>query len=413
MSIVPVFLVVLFIAWRTVHCFKICCGKRVGFTKTSAKMNATRILASVVFVMYPGLSVKCFRVFNCMEINGKTYLMADLVVSCDDESYERLWWVALSSILIYVLGVPFTGFLALYRWKSWLVLEADMSDEMHDAMMTHPELRERHHRIVQEFGTLFISYRPVKWWYEMSEMLRKAMMTGMLTALPGGIFRNAVSVVVCVFWLGWCASHHPFRLRTDYYLQLLLLFMLFASFYANLLISGAAFKRAHEQELVGEVLITGNTTALVYGGIVMICMAPSVRRFVERTSRPFRKALDDAITVLDEDGDGDVSIFEVMTASSAKRNKAIREVMHGASETLQNVEHAIEGATGIDVNGDGAIGEAGVNEREKKSRKKGKKKEEEEEEERKDEGEEHKVSVTEVEAAGEIGEEDGVGEMWM
>ena len=266
MSIVPMFLIVLVLSWRTVHLFKICCKKKVKFTKTSAKMNATRILTGVIFVMYPGLSVKCFRVFNCIEINGSSYLMADLSVSCDDASYKQLHLVAVASITVYVLGVPFVGGLVLSRWKTWLVAEEDMSDDMHSAMMKHPELRETHHRLVQQFGSLFLSYRPAVWWYEFLEMLRKAMMTGMLTALPRGIFRNAVAVVVCVLYLGICASNHPYRLKTDYYLQLSLLFMLFATFYSNLLISGQAFKRKHEKEFLGDVLIAGNCFVMIGGG---------------------------------------------------------------------------------------------------------------------------------------------------
>merc|ERR1712216_127135 len=145
MSIVPIFIIVLLLARQTVVMFKTCCGDRVKFTKTSAKMNATRILAGVIFVMYPGLSVKCFRVFNCMEINGRSYLMADLVVSCDEDTYLRLNKVAYGAIIVYVMGIPLCGAIALSKWRAWFVVEDEMSDEMHEAMIAHPELREQHH----------------------------------------------------------------------------------------------------------------------------------------------------------------------------------------------------------------------------------------------------------------------------
>ncbi len=251
-------------------------------------------------------------------------------------------------------------------------------------MLAHADLREQHHRLTQQFGSLFLSHRHKVWWYEFVEMLRKAMMTGMLAALPEGIFRNAVSVVVCVFFLSVCASSHPFKLKSDYFLQLSLLFMLFAKFYANLLISGDAFKQKHEMDALGDVLIQGTVAVLLYGAITLFCMAPAVR-----------KAIDDAIAVLDEDGDGDVSIFEMMTASKEKRREAMQDLMSGAAKAAGNFEelatsgHIIhssddEEGSGVDNGGVNNEDEETKKTEEKKSKKKKKDKKKKDKKSKKD-----------------------------
>jgi hypothetical protein len=107
---------------------------------------------------------------------------------------------------------------------------------------------------------------------------------------------------------------------------------------------------------LGEILITGNAVVLTMGGIILFCMVPKVRRAVATAIKPFQKAMHDAIEVLDEDGDGDVSIFELLSASKEKRKTAMHDLMHGISETAQNFEdlalHQNEGDGGTNPAGE-------------------------------------------------------------
>ena len=56
--------------------------------------------------------------------------------------------------------------------------------------------------------------------------------------------------------------------------------MIFVTFYANLLISGKAFKRKHEQEMVGNVLIQGNVAVFALAGILVFFGLPPVKNVV-------------------------------------------------------------------------------------------------------------------------------------
>jgi hypothetical protein len=90
------------------------------------------------------------------------------------------------------------------------------------------------------------------------------------------------------------------------------------------------------------MLIAGNILVFTYAIILLFCMLPPVRKAVEIATRPFRRALDDAIAVLDDDGDGDVSVFEMLTASKEKRKQAMSSIMAGAKATLNNFEELAE-----------------------------------------------------------------------
>ena len=71
--------------------------------------------------------------------------------------------------------------------------------------------------------------------------------------------------------------------------------------------------------------------------------------------QPFRKAIDEAISVLDEDGDGDVSLFEIMTSNSAQRAAALHTLEHGLSETAHNLgELIVDGAVDETEGGHGS-----------------------------------------------------------
>ncbi len=61
------------------------------------------------------------------------------------------------------------------------------------------------------------------WWFEFVEQLRKAMMTGMLAALPSGPRQcTAGSAVTVAFLLVTCLTA-PFRFSSDFMLQVGLL----------------------------------------------------------------------------------------------------------------------------------------------------------------------------------------------
>ncbi len=48
-----------------------------------------RVVSMVLFLAYPSVSVKIFRLFNCVRVEGRYYLVADMRQAC----YDRKWCV--------------------------------------------------------------------------------------------------------------------------------------------------------------------------------------------------------------------------------------------------------------------------------------------------------------------------------
>ena len=75
---------------------------------------------SFVFLIFPGLVVKIFRLFDCTDILGTKYLTADLSVTC--YAGEHLYYSIFGYFCIaaYVLGIPITTWYMLWSHRTSL-----------------------------------------------------------------------------------------------------------------------------------------------------------------------------------------------------------------------------------------------------------------------------------------------------
>jgi hypothetical protein len=71
--------------------------------------------------MHPTITREMFSAFNCMEVDGVERLYNDLEVICYQNSHQKfISAVALPSIFIYSIGIPFVGFLAIFMNRDQL-----------------------------------------------------------------------------------------------------------------------------------------------------------------------------------------------------------------------------------------------------------------------------------------------------
>ena len=103
-----------------------------------------------------------------------------------------------------------------------------MCEEERDVL----ESNRHHHRAKRVFGALFLQYERHFWWYECTELLRKATMTGGLT-LAGSdqLSRCSAGVVVCVISMILSMNARPYYSGLDNSLQQGLLVILFFNFF--------------------------------------------------------------------------------------------------------------------------------------------------------------------------------------
>ena len=99
-----------------------------------------------IFFIFPGITMKTFLALRCRTILDSEYLSKDLTQRCWEGDHGE-WGVvlALVSIAIYVVGVPFFTWLSLWCHRKG----------MHDKH--HP----KYHLINRRYGNLFQQYVPV------------------------------------------------------------------------------------------------------------------------------------------------------------------------------------------------------------------------------------------------------------
>ena len=60
----------------------------------------------LVFLLYPGMGTKIFRMFKCTLVGEKLYLVADFSVVCYEGEHVFATFVAILCIIVYVIGIP-------------------------------------------------------------------------------------------------------------------------------------------------------------------------------------------------------------------------------------------------------------------------------------------------------------------
>jgi hypothetical protein len=79
----------------------------------------------MLLFMYPGLATRCFQMFKCSKFDGINYsvLEADPSMICYQEKHSMYMILSFIFICLYVIGVPLTMFILLFRNKHHLYVK--------------------------------------------------------------------------------------------------------------------------------------------------------------------------------------------------------------------------------------------------------------------------------------------------
>ena len=121
-----------------------------------------KVLIAVYIVLYPGLCMRLFNTFKCVEISGISYLEADYNVVCGGDLHNTQVVATVVGMILYILGIP--GFMLAILYKNFPHLYDENSQE--------------HHRTMYQLGSLYHQYEPKYWWFEVVQTVNKMLMTG-------------------------------------------------------------------------------------------------------------------------------------------------------------------------------------------------------------------------------------------
>ncbi len=132
--------------------------------------------AQLIILIHTAVTRKTFQFFNCAKVGELYYLKADFSIQCYSSQYRALLPGVLAVLVCFVISLPLI--LALYFFVR--------KEQLH------------HHSVRDKVGFLYDRFvRGAEFW-EVHEMVRKAMLTGVLILIEDKFVQAAVAVLVCL-----------------------------------------------------------------------------------------------------------------------------------------------------------------------------------------------------------------------
>lgn len=138
------------------------------------------------------------QTFNCQQIYDEHYLYEDMTVQCYDDQWLTRLPLSLLAVLLYPVGVPVFFFSILYRNRGRLNQDG----------------------ILARYGDLYSCYKPEYFYYEIVEMSRKLLLTGIVIYIkPGTGLQLLVAVCISCIFLMLHTDKKPFKNEEDNTMQ--------------------------------------------------------------------------------------------------------------------------------------------------------------------------------------------------
>jgi len=144
------------------------------------------------------VSSTILNVFNCLQVEGKDYLVRDVSVLCYDDQWTSYAACAAIFTLLFPVGIPAFYLYILRRHRSTLNESATLL----------------------QLGFLYEAYTEVNWYWELIDMLHKLLVTSVVSFLPNYMELPGV-IILLTLYLCLLLIIHPYIRKGDDRLHLL------------------------------------------------------------------------------------------------------------------------------------------------------------------------------------------------
>jgi hypothetical protein len=177
------------------------------------------IFLAFLFVVYPSISKTVVQMLRCRTIDGASFLLADLALSCETAEYASHRRFAIFGLLVFPIGIVvfFAALVGRNRTKlppDWWPARAEEQAKVEYAELraartstsscTHaawqaevwgPRMAQ-YEQLHTRFGFLFSAYSKGFWWFESAILLYKLLMTVLILCVSDGD-ENKILVRAC------------------------------------------------------------------------------------------------------------------------------------------------------------------------------------------------------------------------
>jgi hypothetical protein len=199
------------------------------------KTRAVQTILSALFLLYPGICNKTFRLFKCTEYSGNWYLDADLNIECSEGVHSQYMILGGFAMGIYTIGIPLFFLALLFSKRKQIAL----FDEKLKAGEGLTEVQQMQR---SRWGHLYEAYNADDWYFEVVEMARKMVLTGGLVLItPGSAVQILLGICVCAVYLCVMINSQPFKSASENNLCQMTAWQLFGTLLIGLWITTAKF----------------------------------------------------------------------------------------------------------------------------------------------------------------------------
>ena len=244
------FLLHFLVSFCTTGCKK---DKLYKLKRNAIKERMFRLVNIIVFLMYPGLSVKIFSIFKCTPVDsGEYYLANDMSIRCYQGIHIFYSTIASACIFVYVIGIPMISFIILFRNRKII-------QSTSDSMIEQQEL------LTKEIGSLYGQYETRFYYWECIEMIKKMMLTGGLVLLaPGSSAQILLGILITLVYLCLVLKFEPYNEDEDDFLQFVATITILLTLISGLALrSDDVNKGYYESHLMASLLILINCSIFV------------------------------------------------------------------------------------------------------------------------------------------------------
>eukprot|EP00937_MAST-01D_sp_MAST-1D-sp2_P000945 g945.t1 len=256
-------------------------SRAFGIMKTS--FGDTTLMLQVIFifffVIFPATCSNIFKMLNCDELaDGSKWLVAQYSISCASDAPMKTWLFGTSlqygdyyrlawfMIIVFPVGVPLFVAVMLYKMRDKLFEPLDS-----EAVIVRDSdgeiVRTPHHNTSRYMGSLYVAYSSRFYYWEVIELLRKVLLTGVILLVePGSSTQLATGCLISLAFMVAYSAYKPYLYGEDDVLQLLCQIAIFCTAFSGLLIrTNTPETDGYSSGLFAWILVSLNVIPIVVG----------------------------------------------------------------------------------------------------------------------------------------------------
>jgi hypothetical protein len=254
-------------------------GKKENRQKQKALM--IKLISALALILYPGLCTRLFASLKRVSVSGLEssthtgYVLAvDYSVEAFGTEHQPYVILCIVCMVVYVLGIPLAVLLALRSNRKYLYDEGTTDEHL-----------LRHQAVVEKFGTLYLQYEPKYWYWEVTVIFKKMLLTGAMTVIAAGSSAQLVIALLIVLTnVLFILKTAPFVDDADDFLSFMTSCQMFFTLLGGLLLmTDNPTSITYDANFMGVALVAINSVGFLALLFSLIALHPKCRKRLNGT----------------------------------------------------------------------------------------------------------------------------------